>query len=308
MSAMNARCGLMATVCLTTILSACSHDAVGPDSSNPLTQQQAMQVGTRLSREIALSLSSLTLGGSGGIAAASLRMSARTAQASGNAGAPCPALDNTTDADHDGIPDDATLTFAPPQCRSIADGDTTEVTGNAHIVDPVFSPPPDPQAFGYRVSFANLIVHFGAMHPDSSFTETRNGTDALLVSQQGLAQEHGFDIVHQDRDGSAHVVDQWHATFSPAAGMALIVGLPLPHGWFAAEGHTSWQRGNAAQQFEIATARPLEYDPDCTESAANRIRSGELHANIVGPGQQAFVRIVFADCGATIITVEHNQP
>lgn len=306
MSTMNSRRGLLAATCLTAILSACSQDAIGPGASTPLTQQQGMQVGARLSREIALSLNSLTLGGSGGVAAASLRMSAHAALASADSGAPCPTPDNTTDSDHDGIPDNATMTFALPQCRHVTDGDTTEVTGVVHIADPVFSPPPDPQAFGYQATFVNLTVHFGAMDPDSSFTETRNGTDALLVSGQSLAQEHGFDIVHQDHNGTAHVVDLWHSTFSPAPGLALIVGSPLPHGFFAAQGQTSWQSGNAAQQFEIATVRPLEYDPTCPANAVNPIRSGEVHAQVAGPGQQAFVRILFMDCEAPSVTVAQD--
>ncbi len=308
MSMIKARSGGAAAVCLTAMLAACSHDTAGPGTTTPVTLAQAIQIGTQLSREMSLSLNALTLGGIGGFAAASLKMSGHMAQASGGAGTPCPAPDNTADADHDGVPDNATLTFGLPQCRFIAAGDTTEVTGTVHITDPVFSPPPNPAAFGYQASFANLVVHFGAMHAESSFTDTRNGAEVLLVSGQGLAQEHGFDIMHQDRDGVAHVVDQWHATFTPATGSALVVGSPLPHGLFAAAGQTSWQRGNVGLAFQIATVRPLEYDPTCPESGANRIRSGEVHATIAGTGQLGFVRIVFAHCGATVVTVEHAQP
>ena len=300
--------GGVAAASLAAILTACAHDAAAPGAASKITPQQAVAVGTRLSREIGTSLNALTLGGSGGFAAASLRTARGVQRAAPAAGAPCPAIDNTTDSDHDGIPDNATLTFALPQCESVVNGDSTEVTGTVHLTDPVYSPPPSPAAFGYEASLSDLTVHFGAMDADSSFTDTRNGAELLLLGPQGLAQTHGFRIAHQDHGGLANVVDQWNATFTPAPGQALVPGVPLPPGFFAAQGHTSWARGDAVAQFEIITAIPLAYDPTCPESAPNRIRSGEIHASFVGPGQQAYVRIVFADCAAPDVTFMQHQP
>ena len=275
-----------AAVSLAAVLTACAHDAAAPGAASTITPQQAVAVGARLSREIGTSLNALTRGGSGGFAAASLRVSRGAQRAAADAGARCPAIDNPTDADHDGIPDNATLTFALPQCKSVMNGDTTQVTGTVHIADPVSSPPPSPAAFGYEASFSDLTVHFGALDADSSFTDTRNGAELLLLGPQGLVQTHGFRIAHQDHEGLANVVDEWNATFTPAPGGALAPGLPLPSGFFAAQGHTSWARGDAAAEFEIVTAVPLAYDPTCPESAPNRIGRGRSTHRSSDPGSR----------------------
>lgn len=312
MSSLIPRRGLLATAAASALLAACAGEAAAPGARTSLSPQQALQVGTQLSRELGSSIASLALGSGGGLAlvasSAFAASSAFTRVASATAAAPCPAPDNMNDADHDGIPDNATFTFALPQCRTIVNGDTTDLTGSVRVSDPVFSPPPDLQAFGYRASIANLVVRLGSATADSSYTETRNGELALVAGTAGMAQEHAFDIVRVDHGGTSHLVTQWHATFVPATGTALVIGAPLPHGFFSAQGTTAWQRAEFARQFArqfaIATAQPLEFDPSCAATAPNRFRSGEVRAVVAGSGGQAFVRIVFANCAEPAITVQ----
>jgi hypothetical protein len=262
-----------------------------------------MQVGGQLSREISASIGSITVRGASDLALRyqpSLRISGAIAA---DVATPCPAPDNTKDSDHDGIPDSATVTFALPQCRTEADGDTTEVTGSVLLRDPVFSPPPDVQAFGYLAQFRNFTVRVAATNADSSYTQTRNGIDHVIATAAGTLQEHGFDITLVNHDGTAHITDEWHASFTPATGTTLTLGAALPRGFFTMAGATTWQRGAAGQQFTIVTAQPLDVDPGCPATAATRFRSGEVRAALTGTGRQTVVRLVFADCGDPTITL-----
>ena len=302
MSTISLRRVLLAATGASAFAAACAKDASAPSATTGLTQQQAVQVGTQLAHEIGGAISSLGAGSTGSLAL----MASPSLDRFGSALAttPCPSPDNTADADHDGIPDNATITFALPQCRTVLNGDTTEITGVVHLSDPVFSPPPDVKAFGYRATIANLVTRVAAANTDSSYTDTRSGAIALLAASTGIAQEHALDIVHVDKTGRSHLATTWHATFTPAPGASLVLGAALPHGFFAAQGTISWDRGDIARQFVIATAQPLELDPSCADTAPNHFRSGEVRAVIAGDARATFVRIVFANCTEPVITLQ----
>jgi hypothetical protein len=300
---MHAAAALIATAGIW--LTACSHESTAPGAPAGLTDQRAQEIGGRLAREINTSAAALSLGARGGLAAASLRTAAGTASPSADI-VPCPAIDDLSDADHDGIPDHATLTFALPQCESVTGSDTTFVTGTVQIADPVFSPPPAPTAFGFAASFSDFTVRFAAADTDSSFVETRNGAERVLFSAEGLAQTHAFAIAHGTDHGSAAIVDAWNATFTPAPGASLVVNEPLPAGTLAVIGQTSWQSGDQGAQFQLVTAVPLAYDPTCPANAPSQFRSGEIHAALANNGGGAVIQIVFAECQAAVVMVAHS--
>ena len=287
-------------------LTACTHDSTAPGDSQGLTDQRAQEIGGRLARELNTSVSALAQGGRGGLAAASLRTAAGTTSPRADV-VPCPAVSDLSDSDHDGIPDHATLVFALPQCEAVAGGDTTFVTGIVQIADPVYSPPPDPAAFGFAASFTGFTVRFAAADSDSSFVETRNGAEQVRFTPGGLAQSHAFAITHAALHDTAAIADEWNATFTPAQGSALVLNSPLPPGALAVVGATSWQNGTQGAHFELVTAVPLAYDPTCPASAPNQFRSGEIHAAMANSsGGTAIIRIVFADCQAAAIVVAHS--
>lgn len=287
-------------------LTACGHDSTAPSASSGLTDQRAQEIGGRLAREVTTSVAALTLGARGGIAAASLRTAAGSASPSADV-VPCPAVNDVSDSDHDGIPDHATLIFALPQCESVSGGDSTFVTGTVQIADPVFSPPPDPSAFGFAASFTDFTVRFAAADSDSSFVETRNGAERVLFTPDGLAQTHAFEITHAGHGGSAAIADAWNATFTPAPGASLVVDQPLPAGTLAVIGQTAWQSGDQGAQFQLVTAVPLAYDPTCPANAPNQFRSGEIHAALANSGGgAALIRIVFANCQAAVVVLAHD--
>ena len=302
MSTISLRRVLLAATGASAFAAACAKDASAPSATTGLTQQQAVQVGTQLAHEIGGAISSLGAGSTGSLAL----MASPSLDRFGSALAttPCPSPDNTADADHDGVPDNATITFALPQCRTVLNGDTTEITGVVRLSDPVFSPPPDVKAFGYQATIANLVTRVGSAIRDSSFTETRNGALALVADSTGLAQAHAFDLVRVDAGGRSHLATTWQARFTPATGSALVLGAALPRGFFAAQGTTAWQRNDVAQQFAIATARPLDVDPTCADTAPNKFRSGEVRAVVAGDARATFVRIVFANCAQPVITLQ----
>ena len=286
-------------------LTACSHESTAP-GSNGLTDRSAQEIGSRLARELNTSVSALGMGNRGGLAAASLRTSAGTASPRADI-VPCPLVNDVADSDHDGVPDHATLVFALPQCENITGGDTTYVTGVVQIADPVYSPPPDPAAFGFAASFTDFTVRFAAADGDSSFTETRNGIEQVLFTPGGLAQTHAFAITHAGHQDTAAIADEWNATFTPAQGSALVLNSPLPAGTLAVVGATSWQSGDQGAHFELVTAIPLAYDPTCPAGAANQFRSGEIHAALANSsGGAAVIRIVFQDCEAAVVVLAHS--
>ena len=297
-------------------VAACASDSTAP-SARPLTEDDATRIGTQLSRDLSASMSVLAAGGNAGAVASTRGSAARVAVSfSRVAGEPgsgkdvgpsCPSLDNTIDSDHDGVPDDATATFALPQCRAITANDTTEITGTVHITDPVASPPPDPAAFGFTAALSNFTVRFGAVNPGASFTETRNGAEGLVFAPTGLQQAHHMSIVRQDSSGTTVVTEHLQAGFTPAQGSVLVPGQALPNGELVATGESSWQHGGAAAEMEIATAVPLAYDASCATGSPTPFRAGEVHARAASPDGQTIVRIVFANCQAPAITlVAHN--
>lgn len=297
-------------------IAGCASDSTAP-STAALTAADANLIGAHLARELTASMSVVAAGGNAAAIASMRGTPARVAAAfSRTSGASesssdiipaCPSLDNTIDSDGDGVPDDATATFALPQCRAIIASDTTEITGTVHITDPVASPPPNPAAFGFTAALSDFTVRFGAADPRASFTETRNGGEALVFAPAGLQQAHHMSIVRQDSGGTTLVNEHLQAAFAPAQGSVLTPGQALPNGEFIATGASSWQHGSTAAEMEIATTVPLAYDASCAAGSPTPFRSGEVHARAVNSGAQALVRIVFANCQApTIVLVAHN--
>jgi hypothetical protein len=294
----------------------CASDSTAP-SSPTLTDVEANRIGVHLAGELTASMSIVGAGGNAAaiastrgaparIAAAFSRVSGRS-ESSTELTPACPTLDNTIDTDGDGVPDDATATFALPQCRAIVANDTTEITGTVHVTDPVVSPPPNPQAFGFTAVLSNFTVRFGSADLSASFTETRNGGEGLVFAPAGLQQAHHMSIVRQDSGGTTLVTEQLQAAFAPAQGFALIPGHALPNGDFVASGASSWQHGSTGAEMEIATIVPLAYDASCAAGAPTPFRAGEVRARAVNPGAEAVVRIVFANCQAPTITLlAHN--
>ena len=301
---------------LGTFVAGCASDSTAP-SSHALSDADATRIGAQLSRDLAASMSVLAAGGNARaiastrgaathVAAAFSRVSSES-QSNTDLTPSCPMLDNTIDSDGDGVPDDATATFALPECRGITANDTTDITGAIHITDPVASPPPDPAAFGFTAVLSNFTVHFGAADPGASFIETRNGSEGLLFAPAGLQQAHHMSIVRQDSGGTTVVTEHLQAAFAPVQGSVLVPGRALPNGELVATGESSWQHGGTAAEMEIATAVPLAYDASCASGAPTPFRAGEVHARAASADGQALVRIVFTNCQAPAITlVAHN--
>ena len=297
-------------------VAACASDSTGP-SHRALSDADATRIGAQLTRDLTASMSVLAAGGNAAAIASTRGAPARIAAAfsrvsgalesSSELTPSCPSLDNTIDSDGDGVPDNATATFALPQCRSVVASDTTEITGAVHITYSVASPPPNPAAFGFTAVLSDFTVRFGAAESGASFSETRNGSEGLVFAPAGLQQAHHMNIVRQDSSGTTVVTEQLQGAFTPAQGSALVPGQALPNGELVAIGESSWQHGNAAAAIEIATAVPLAYDASCAAGAPTPFRAGEVHAHAANADGQAVVRIVFANCQAPAITlVTHN--
>jgi hypothetical protein len=293
---------VLAVGCLVLTAAGCSRDAAAPVHTAAPSNAQMQEFGRRFAAGLGASLSSVMPSGMVNRSAVGAGAAPGASLSDQSPGSPCPAVSNPTDSDHDGVPDDAVLSFTLPACRFVTGTDTVEITGTVRLQDPVNSPPPNMTAFGYVATFDHLRMHAGHANPDSDVTDTRSGTEAMMMNPQGLNQGHEFTISHEDAQGVAAIQDGWNAGFAPDPGATVVPGQPLPSGVFVINGMSSFARGGNGFQFIVGTAAPLRYDPSCPDSSPNRFRSGELRAHMASPQQQAFVRIVFADCKDPTIT------
>lgn len=307
--------GLALFVCAA-LVSGCASDTTAP-ATHPLSNSDALRIGAHLARELSVSMAAAGAGGNPAAIASTRATPARVGAAFSRVGGAsassseltpaCPSLNNTIDSDGDGVPDDATATFGIPQCQSVVGTDTIDITGTIHITDPVASRPPDPAAFGFTATLTDFTVHLGTGNPSASFTETRNGGEALVFAPAGLQQAHHMSVVREDSAGTTIASEHLQAIFVPEQGSVLIPGQGLPNGTYVSSGGSSWQHNNTAAEMEISTAVPLDYSASCAAGSPSPFRAGVVVARAVTPGAQALVRIAFANCQAPSITlVAHN--
>lgn len=168
---------------------------------------------------------------------------------------------DTTDSDHDGIPNNATVTISCDTTTS--NGVTLSEHGTVHIQD-------ISALYGYQFSVNLTIVE---SHADTSLTLSETGFDNATFTAASASDNLSFTISDVSKIGAnstgGAVHENWDATFTPS-GASLAVGSPLPDGNIAFNGGfyvtnaaTSTQNFN----FNILTTSPLHYVASC--KAAN---------------------------------------
>jgi hypothetical protein len=205
-------------------------------------------------------------------------------------GASCATVDNTTDTDGDGAPDDATFTFALPACSFTGfRGGTLEITGTINISDPT----PNGADFNYLATLTDFQFKLTSPLAIRSFTAIRNGTRALSGNPTGVSLSNNITLVRSTPNrADATISHNLLLSFTPAAGEVLTLGQPLPNGAFTQSGTFTWSRGSITRTFTVTTVDPLQWDASCTTD--RKIVSGEIHATLADGG---YIKTVWTGCG-----------
>jgi hypothetical protein len=270
------------------------------NNDNDLTDAQTQQVGGALSSQItslptaftATDLSSGNLGG-GFFLARALGVRGIGAPPK-NFRAPCPSVDDATDTDGDGVPDDATYTFVLADCSST----NFEVSGTIRLVDP------SPTAVGYNGTFTDFLLKL--LGNGSDFASIKlDGTHSVLGTPgSATLSENMVTTVNAQDNGESltgSLSNNWSVTFTPAVGQNLEMDTPLPDGAFSVNGTFVYNVNGQHFSFGVQTQAPLQYDSAC--DIGFPFSSGELRARVGGPNGRAYVKVTYTACG-TQPTVE----
>lgn len=207
-------------------------------------------------------------------------------------GPACVTPSSTTDADGDGIPDDATWLFTAPPCRFAYRGGTLDVVGDLRIQDPA----PTAAGFGYQATLTALRASFtsGGSNP-TTYTVTRNGTRSLSGTVSSLQLTADLQVIRTFTGLPDAAVDEsWTVQFT--AESPLQINQPLPSGTLDVSGTLGWTRGGQSLDLTVTTPTPLHYNAGCTANT-RRIDVGELHAAGTFEGTSGYVRVRWTACG-----------
>ncbi|MEP7325612.1 MAG: hypothetical protein ABI836_06675 [Gemmatimonadota bacterium] len=285
---------LLSVLTATLGLSACGSN----DEGDTLNDTNATQIGAALAAQLGSTPASFTATGvsngtvGGGFFGARAMATARWAQGALpnlTFQAPCPSVDDLTDADGDGVLDDATFTFTQADCTSGA----FYTTGAIHLVDP------SSVAVGYSGTFLNFLVHFTGSGND--FAQIKlNGSHAVLgTPSSGTLDENITTTVDASDNGQTlhgSLSNNWSIQFDVAQGDAIEMDAPLPDGDFDAQGSFVYNVNGQRFSLSIRTESALVYNSTCA-GAPNPFDSGEVRAHLGGPNGNVYVKITYNGCG-----------
>ena len=205
----------------------------------------------------------------------------------------CPLVSNVTDADGDGILDNATYTFTNPPCTAAFGGGTWAVTGLVEVQDSSLT-----GADGYTVTLTDLALQFTDTGGTLSYTATRNGRRSRGGSDS-TATLAVTDTVKRARPQITAVATLakdlvWNFTATTAG--AITVDQPLPSGTVTVDGTLHWRRSTENWTLAVATVTPLVYDATCT-TTPRRIKSGTVTMTGEIGGVAGFLTITWNGCG-----------
>lgn len=205
-------------------------------------------------------------------------------------GAPCPTVDDVTDADGDGVPDDATYTFTEADC---SDGQGFYLKGTIHISDP------SPTAVGYSGTYGNFLMHLDLQSND--FLEVKlNGSHGVLGTSASGTLSENLTTTLNAKSGNqnlhATISNNWQITFTAAQGEELVMDGLLPNGSFDVDGTFHYDVNGQRFNLAINTQSALVFDAACGDSSYP-FSSGELRAHAGNSNGDTYVQVVFTGCG-----------
>jgi len=270
-------------------LTACT-DATNPPGGTLLSVVETTDIAAAAADEVDQTIGALTSDGAAfgifaGQSAAGVHIVGYMAP-----GAGCATVDNTTDSDSDGAPDNATFTFALPACSFTGfRGGTLEITGTVAVSDPTASV----ADFNFLATLTDF--QFKVTNPSATwiYTAKRNGTRSLSGDATGVTLTNNITVVRSaPARADATVTHDLTLTFTPAQGASLVLGQPLPNGTFTKSGTLTWTRGFLNHSFNVTTVTPLVWDASCTTD--RKIASGEIRWTLADGG---YIRTAWNGCG-----------
>jgi len=220
-----------------------------------------------------------------------------------------PTVDDETDSDQDGVPDNALYTFACSFTDSIT-GDDFSVTGTIGVQD-VHDVA---NGFGFNITFTNFTFA-------SSFTDQQNNTTEFETEVDG---SYGTDITTAAVGATQDVAWafrlngrrvffsswDWNVGFTPDAGTVDWVAADFPAGTFDINGDFIFS-GDAGQDsgdwaFSLNTTNALVYDGSCALEPP--FASGTIEGAIIARTSVGFT-INYTGCGSaeTIAAFDNNS-
>lgn len=269
-------------------LAGCGDDT-GP-SKTEITEGEAFQAGTLISGQVELMVNSFTVEDIANPTFFAPSQPGMAAPPMLSAG-PCPATDDLTDTDGDGIPDDVTFTYSPVDCSfGDAVSGVIELDGSIRVVDQ------SPTLVAFTGTMSDFSVNFEEQGGDFVNT-TVNGTRGVTVSPSSASLNENLTLDLVASSGgqtlAARLTTNWNADFN--TGGTIAADQDLPSGTFTLDGTTTWLFNGESLAFSVDTHTPLAYDAAC--AAEQRFTSGELRALVEGNDEGAFVRITYTGCG-----------
>lgn len=204
--------------------------------------------------------------------------------------AACATVDNTTDTDGDGFPDQVIFTFALPACHfTNFRGGTLDITGTITLTDPT----PNSADFTVQMSLGDFTLHHVNAIQTRSYTTVRNGVRALTASANGATLGNTVTTVRSVTGrADATISHNTLLTFTPDEGQILERGQPLPSGTFVKSGTLIWSRNDLSRTFTVTTVTPLRWDASCTTD--RKIAEGEIHWTL---SDGNYIKMVWSGCG-----------
>jgi hypothetical protein len=267
------------------LLSGCT-ESTTPGSGTILSVTETLDIGDAVADDVDQAIGSITNEG----AAFSVSGGQSAMAFTPVPGAGCATVDNVTDTDGDGAPDNATFTFALPACSHTGfRGGTLEVTGSINISDPTVSTPD----LNYVATLSDFQFKLTSPSEARTFTATRNGTRTLSGDGTGATLSNNITLVRSAPNrADATITHDFSISFTPAEGESLVLGMALPNGTFTKDGTLTWTRGQISRSFTFSTVTPLVWDASCTTD--RKIASGEIHAILPDGG---YIKTVWNGCG-----------
>lgn len=204
---------------------------------------------------------------------------------------------DTADADHDGIPNNATMTI---NCDTVTNGVTISFHGTIHIEDVT-------GVYGYIYSIDYSIVQSKA---DTSMSINLNGSDHAAFTSASASDNLDLTITVVQRQGSNSAGgtfhQAWNASFTPTGAGTLAYGEALPNGQIAFDGNfyvTNLADGSQNFRFDIATTTPLAYSAACYDNGDDPpFTAGAIQGRFNGHADVGFtITYTACDTGPTIV-------
>jgi len=154
-------------------------------------------------------------------------------------------------------------------------------------------PTPAVADFAWQADLEEFRWAFTSPDASRSYAAVRNGTRVLTGDANGLSLTNDVTVVRTYPQRAAGAVEHdLVLEFTPADGVTLAVGEPLPDGTITKTGSFTWTRNGRSRHFVVTTIAPLVWEASCT--TALKIVSGEIRATLADGG---YVRTVWTGCG-----------